>query len=533
VLTEARKLMALQMAETTERNTFNGLLGLTQVNYINSRGARASLVTGDVLNTFEITRAFAQLVTLGAPRFMGDEMTNAKIDADGGGAQASADPRGRPHYTAIIHPFAEADLTQNSTFVLASSYSDVNKLYNYEVGQWHGVRFCSTNMAPYWVGAAGITGTASATGGSLATGTHYQIIVTQSDTINQYETIISQQSADISVTGPTGSISVALPTVYGYTYNVYVSNGGVTASPTIGNLALCAAGPTQGPLQGQAVQLTPGQTVVLTGVGLAQTPPAAPATNITVYSTFVIGRGAYAQVVLDDVKITLLDKADKSDPHNQLRVIGWKMFYGFLIKNNLFDTIYQEHYSYFSLHSIKNIFEKHGLKIFHIGEIPTHGGSFRIYARHANENTLLDISVVDILSKEKSFGILDPRMYFQFGSKVENVKGDLLDLLISLKKINRTVVGYGAPAKGNTLLNYCGIRSDLLKYTVDINPHKQGLFLPGTHIPIKHPNQIEIDQPDYVLILPWNIKNEIMEQLSPIRKWKGKFIILLPRVEII
>jgi SAM-dependent methyltransferase len=204
-----------------------------------------------------------------------------------------------------------------------------------------------------------------------------------------------------------------------------------------------------------------------------------------------------------------------------------------LIKNNLFDTIYQEHYSYFSLHSIKNLFEKHGLKIFHIGEIPTHGGSFRIYARHANENTLLDISVVDILSKEKSFGILDPRMYFQFGSKVENIKGDLLDLLISLKKINRTVVGYGAPAKGNTLLNYCGIRSDLLKYTVDINPHKQGLFLPGTHIPIKHPDQIRIDQPDYVLVLPWNIQTEIVEQMSYIKSWGGKFIILLPTVKII
>ena len=336
VLNEAKKLLALQTAETTERNTFNGLLGLTQVNYVNSRGARASLVAGDVLNTFEVTRSFAQLVALGAPRFSGDEQTNTKVDANSGGASASADPRGRPHYTAIVHPFVEADLTQNSTFVLASSYSDVNKLYNYEVGTWHGVRFCSTNMVPYWTGATAITGTASATGGSLATGTHYQIIVTQSDIINQYETIIAQQSADISVTGPTGSISVVLPSVYGYTYNVYISNGGVGASPVIGNLGLCAAGPTQGPLQGQAVQLAPGQTVVLTGVGISQTPPAAPATGVTVYPTFVIGRGAYAQVVLDDIKITWLDKADKSDPMNQLRVIGWKMFYGFLLKNNLF-----------------------------------------------------------------------------------------------------------------------------------------------------------------------------------------------------
>ena len=207
-----------------------------------------------------------------------------------------------------------------------------------------------------------------------------------------------------------------------------------------------------------------------------------------------------------------------------------------LIDNNQFDTIYQEHYSYFSLHSIKNLFERHGLGIYHVVEIPTHGGSLRIYACHMDEDekdVIKDISVVDTLNKEKKFGITDPRMYFRFASKVEKMKRDLLDLLISLKKINRIVVGYGAPAKGNTLLNYCGIRSDLLEYTVDVNPHKQGLFLPGTHIPIKHPNQIKIDQPDYILVLPWNIKEEIIEQLSYIKSWGGKFIILIPRVEII
>jgi len=204
-----------------------------------------------------------------------------------------------------------------------------------------------------------------------------------------------------------------------------------------------------------------------------------------------------------------------------------------LIKNNQFDTIYQEHYSYFSLHSIKNLFERHGLKIFDVKELPTHGGSLRIYACHDNEKILEDINIIDILSKEKAFGILDPRMYFKFGYKAENIKRDLLDLLISLKKINRVVVGYGAPAKGNTLLNYCGIRSDLLKYTVDINPHKQGLFLPGTHIPIKCPNQIMIDQPDYVLVLPWNIQIEIVNQLSYIKSWGGKFIIPIPEVKFL
>ena len=330
VLNEAKKLLAIQTAETTERNTFNGLMGLTQVNYVNQRGSRGALVTGDVLNTFELSRAFVQLVNLGAPRFLGDEVTDAKIDARRGGAEASANPRGRPHYVGICHPFVEGDLTQNSTFVLASSYSDVNKLYNYEVGQWHGLRFCSTNMCPYFVGAALITGTPG-TSGNLATAATYNIIVTQSDWINQYETIISQISGNLSVTGPTGSIAVTLPAVYGYTYNVYI---GSTA--TVQNLALCAAGPTTGPLQGQATQLQGGQTVTLTGIGLAQTPPAAPQTGVTVYPTFIIGRGAYAQVVLDDIKVNLLTDADKSDPLNQQRVIGWLMFYGFLIKNNLF-----------------------------------------------------------------------------------------------------------------------------------------------------------------------------------------------------
>jgi N4-gp56 family major capsid protein len=330
VMNEARKLVALQTAETLERNTFAyGIMGGTQVNYVNSRGSRSALVAGDVLNTFEVTRAFAQLVNLGAPRFMGDEQTDTKLDAGNGGASASANARTRPHYVAICHPFVEADLTQNSTFVLASSYSDINKLYNYEVGQWHGTRFCSTNMCPTWTGVAAITGTGGSAG-SLATNTYY-IQVTASDSQNQYESQIYQVSSGISVTGANGSISVTLPVLAGYTFNVYV---GTTTSP--GNLGLCASGPLQGPLQGQATQLAGGQTVVITGVGVAQTPPAAPATGVTVYPTFIIGRGAYAQVVLDDIKITWLQNADKSDPLNQLRVVGWKVFYGTIIKNNQF-----------------------------------------------------------------------------------------------------------------------------------------------------------------------------------------------------
>ena len=335
VMNEAKKLIALQTAETLERNTFAyGLMAGTQVDYVNSRGSRAALVAGDVLNTFEVTRAFSMLVTLGAPRYMGDEQTDTKLDAENGGARASANPRSRPHYVAICHPFVEADLTQNSTFVLASSYSDVNKLYNSEVGEWHSVRFCSTNMSPSWTGIAQINGTAGSAG-NLATATDYYIIVTASDTQNQYESQIAQISNAITgVTGPNGSISVALPALTGYTYNVYI---GTTTSPA--NLALSPQGPTQGPLVGQATQLTPGTTVTLTGIGLAQTPPAAPAYTspaTVVYPTFVIGRGAYGQVVLDEIKITWLANADKSDPLNQLRVVGWKCFYGTVIKNNQF-----------------------------------------------------------------------------------------------------------------------------------------------------------------------------------------------------
>lgn len=204
-----------------------------------------------------------------------------------------------------------------------------------------------------------------------------------------------------------------------------------------------------------------------------------------------------------------------------------------LIKNNQFDTIYQEHYSYFSLHSIRELFKKHGLKIFDVKELKTHGGSLRIYACHSKENTSININVIDILLKEDSFGLEDKRIYLEFAKCVEKVKRNLLDTLINLKNLNRLVVGYGAPAKGNTLLNYCGIRSDLLKYTVDANPNKQGLFLPGTHIPIKHPNQIAIDRPDYVLVLPWNIKTEIIEQMNCVESWGGRFILPIPTLEIV
>jgi hypothetical protein len=205
-----------------------------------------------------------------------------------------------------------------------------------------------------------------------------------------------------------------------------------------------------------------------------------------------------------------------------------------LMENNQFDTIYQEHYSYLSLHSVQYLFNTHHLDIFDVDELPTHGGSLRIYAKHQNDQTNeISSRVAEMLDKEKHAGLLVPATYEQFRKNVEATKRALLQCLISAKNEGKTVVGYGAPAKGNTLLNYCGIRTDFLDYTVDANPHKQNLFLPGTHIPIKHPDQIRIDKPDYILILPWNIKEEIMDQLSFVHMWGGKFIIPIPRLEVI
>src|SRR6185312_5891256 len=207
----AKELCTLAVSETLERNTFNNLGGGSQVNYVNSRGSRAALVTGDVLNLHEINRMQAALSTLGSPRFMGDEQTDTKLDADAGGARASNDPRGMPHYTAVLHTLAAQDLRENSTFVLASSYSDINKLYNAEVGELGGVRFCASNMVPFWTGFATVAGTAG-TAGSLATGTYF-LLITGSDTQNQYESYVAQVSTGISVTGPNGSISFTTPNV--------------------------------------------------------------------------------------------------------------------------------------------------------------------------------------------------------------------------------------------------------------------------------------------------------------------------------
>lgn len=326
---KAIELISLSVAETHERNTFNNLMGGTQINYVNSRGARASLVAGDVLNPHEVNRATAALMTIGAPLYNGTERTDEKLNAEQGGARASNNPRTMPHYVAVLHPLVAADMRENSVITTAWSYSDINRLYNFELGEWGGLRFTMSNMVPTFTGIAQVNG-AAGTAGSLATGTYY-VQVTGSQSTTQYESQIYQVSASVSVTGPTGSISVTVPSTTGFTYNVYV---GTTTSP--GNLGLSSSGPTVGPMAGQAVQLTAGSTVVITGLGTAQTPPAAPATGVTVYPTFVFGKGAYGIVVLDDTKFTYLKTADKSDPLNQLRVVGYKFYEGVLILNGQF-----------------------------------------------------------------------------------------------------------------------------------------------------------------------------------------------------
>ncbi|VBB05524.1 s-adenosyl-l-methionine-dependent methyltransferase [Lucifera butyrica] len=205
-----------------------------------------------------------------------------------------------------------------------------------------------------------------------------------------------------------------------------------------------------------------------------------------------------------------------------------------LMKERQFDTIYHEHFSYLSFSIVEKIFNAHGLKIFDVEEFSTHGGSLRIYACHANYlGYKVTKQVENMRIKEIEFGINNIEMYQFFADKIRELKFSLLETLIAIKKQGKTIAGYGAPAKGNTLLNYCGIRTDFIDYTVDRNPHKQGKFLPGTHIPIFSPQKIKEEKPDYVLILPWNLKKEIMEQVGYIREWDGRFIIPIPKVEII
>jgi len=205
-----------------------------------------------------------------------------------------------------------------------------------------------------------------------------------------------------------------------------------------------------------------------------------------------------------------------------------------LIQGNQFDTIYHEHFSYFSFLTAEDILARQGLTVFDVEEIPTHGGSLRVYARHVEDDSQMSHARVSELRKlEIATGIRQLDTYAVFGPKVRETKRSLLKFLVEAKNAAKSVVGYGAPAKGNTLLNYCGVGRDFLDYTVDWSPHKQGHFLPGTHIPIYHPDVIRKTRPDYVLILPWNLRAEILEQLKDLRQWGCRFVIPIPTIEVL
>lgn len=205
-----------------------------------------------------------------------------------------------------------------------------------------------------------------------------------------------------------------------------------------------------------------------------------------------------------------------------------------LVANNQFDTIYHEHFSYLSFTTVKAIFESQGLEMFDVEELPTHGGSLRIYAKHKEDaSKSISQNVAKLLQKEKDAGITDIQYYHNFSEKAMKVKLDLLMFLAEQKKMGRNVAAYGAAAKGNTLLNYCGVKNDIVTFVVDANPHKQKKFLPASHIPVVEEQRLREEKPDFVLVLPWNLKDEIIAQLEYIREWNGRFVIPIPELQII
>jgi SAM-dependent methyltransferase len=205
-----------------------------------------------------------------------------------------------------------------------------------------------------------------------------------------------------------------------------------------------------------------------------------------------------------------------------------------LMAEDQFDTIYHEHFSYFSLSAVRRVFAAHGLALFDVEELPTHGGSLRIFARRfPGEGSDVDPRVDELLAREREAGLETPEPYRAFAERVRRVKRQLLRFLLDAREAGKSVAGYGAPAKGNTLLNYCGAGTDLLDYTVDRSPHKQGRYLPGTRIPIHSPDRLRETRPDYVLILPWNLQDEILQQMADVRSWGGRFVVAIPEVRVL
>ena len=205
-----------------------------------------------------------------------------------------------------------------------------------------------------------------------------------------------------------------------------------------------------------------------------------------------------------------------------------------LFEENQFDTIYHEHFSYFSFVVAREVFARHGMTLFDVQELKSHGGSIRIFACHADdESKIVQPAVNELLQREKDKGYLGTEIYDAFSARVRATKRDILSFLIEKKEAGKRIAGYGAPGKGNTLLNYCGIREDFLDYTVDISPHKQGSYTPGTHIPVLSPDHLRMTQPDYVLILPWNLTDEIVHRNAYVKEWGGKFVVPIPTVKVI
>jgi 2-polyprenyl-3-methyl-5-hydroxy-6-metoxy-1,4-benzoquinol methylase len=205
-----------------------------------------------------------------------------------------------------------------------------------------------------------------------------------------------------------------------------------------------------------------------------------------------------------------------------------------LVLRNEFDTIYHEHFSYFSFLTAESVLAKHGLTVFDVQQLPTHGGSLRLFARNTNDASRpVTPAVARLRELELDAGLRRVETYGRFAEQVKETKRNLLEFLIAAKRAGKSIVGYGAPAKGNTLLNYCGIGNDFLDYTVDRNPRKQGRYLPGSHLPICNPDRVRETRPDYLLILPWNLKDEIMQQMALIREWGGRFVVPIPRVEVL
>jgi len=203
-----------------------------------------------------------------------------------------------------------------------------------------------------------------------------------------------------------------------------------------------------------------------------------------------------------------------------------------LIRGRQFDTIYHEHFSYLSLLALEKVLSRAGLRLFDVEQLPTHGGSLRIFLCHvlaAHEETT---AVASVKALERSVGLHNLNTYAAFQNAVLDIKASLLDFLITARREGKTVAGYGAPAKGNTLLVYTGVRSDFIPFTVDRNPHKQGMLLPGSHIPIKSPDEVLAARPDYLLILPWNLRDEIMAQMAFIRDWGGRFVVPIPELKV-